>query len=600
MASFLGGWKRDCYCAEVNQKDIGHEITLMGWVQRSRNMGGIIFVWLRDRSGICQVVFNSLNTDAETYKIGEALRGEFVLAVKGIVSKRDAAAVNEKLKTGALELQVTEAKILNESETPPIYTEDGNNENEAVRLKYRYLDLRRPSMQQTLMFRSKVVNEIRLHMIDQGFVEVETPILSRSTPEGARDFLVPSRLHLGNFYALPQSPQIYKQLLMLSGLDRYFQVARCFRDEDSRADRQPEFSQLDLEMTFVEPGDVQNVVEGAFARVFREIKGIELELPLPRMTWKTAMESYGSDKPDVRYEMKISLLNGWAKDCGFSVFEKAIGDGGTVCAIVAKNAANQLSRKELDALGEFVKTYHVKGLAWLSLLEDGSQRSSFSKFLAENKEAELLKEMDAKPGDVIFLIADKKMTALTAMGQLRIKLAKQLKLIDNTQYKLLWITEFPLLEWNEEDKRFVAAHHPFTMPMDEDFDLMESNPGEVRAKSYDLVLNGIEMGSGSIRIHASDLQERMFSLLGFGHDEAWARFGFLLEAFKYGTPPHGGFAFGIDRLIMMLLNLDNLRDVLAFPKAQNASCLMMDTPNSVQENQLKTLALQMQIPEESK
>ena len=591
MAELMGDWKRNKRCAEVSEQDIGKELTLMGWVARVRNMGGILFVWLRDRSGLIQLVFDANHMEERVFHLAESLRSEFVLAVKGTVIKRDPAAFNAQMKTGTIEVQVKDAKLLNEAATPPIYTDDGSHENEAVRLKYRYLDLRRPSMQNMLMLRSRTINAIRQRMIDNGFVEVETPIMTKSTPEGARDFLVPSRLHPGKFYALPQSPQIYKQLLMLAGLDRYFQFAKCFRDEDSRADRQPEFTQLDLEMSFVEPKDVQNAVESAFQAVFQEIKGVELPLPLPRMTWKEAMESYGSDKPDLRFGMKISQHNQWASDCGFSIFENAVQSKGIVCAMKADGAGSALSRKDMDALGEFVKTYHVKGLAWLAINEDGSHRSSFAKFVSEEKLDALLQALDARAGDAVFLIADQRLTALNAMGQLRVKLGKQLNLIDESVDKLLWITEFPLLEWNEDTKRYTAAHHPFTMPMEEDFDLLETHPEQVRAKSYDLVYNGVEMGSGSIRIHAADLQERMFSWLGFSHEDAWERFGFLLEAFKYGTPPHGGFAFGVDRLMMQLVGTDSLRDVIAFPKVQNASCLMMDTPSRVHDDQLVQLHL---------
>ena len=591
MAEFMGDWKRDKRCAEVTEQDIGQELTLMGWVARVRNMGGILFVWLRDRSGMIQLVFDANHMEEQVFQLAESLRSEFVLAVKGKVIKRDSSAFNSQMQTGTIEVQVLDAKLLNEAATPPIYTDDSSKENEAVRLKYRYLDLRRPSMQHMLMLRSKTINAIRQRMIDNGFVEVETPIMTKSTPEGARDFLVPSRLHPGKFYALPQSPQIYKQLLMLAGLDRYFQFAKCFRDEDSRADRQPEFTQLDLEMSFVEPRDVQDAVESAFEAVFKEVKGVDLPLPLPRMTWKEAMESYGSDKPDLRFGMKISQHNQWASDCGFSIFETAVQSGGIVCAMKADGAGGTLSRKDMDALGEYAKTYHVKGLAWLAVNEDGSYRSSFAKFVSEEKLKELLQALEAKPGDAIFLIADQKLTALNAMGQLRVKLGKQLNLIDESVDKLLWITEFPLLEWNEDTQRYTAAHHPFTMPMEEDFDLLETHPEQVRAKSYDLVYNGVEMGSGSIRIHASELQERMFSWLGFSHEDAWERFGFLLEAFKYGTPPHGGFAFGVDRLMMQLAGTDSLRDVIAFPKVQNASCLMMDTPSLVHDEQLSQLHL---------
>ena len=595
MAEFLNGWKRDMMCGEVNETMAGKELTLMGWVQRSRNLGGLIFVWLRDRSGIVQVVFDSTVCNAETFALGEELRGEFVLAVKAKVALRAADAINEKLKTGKIEMMVTEAKILNRAETPPIYTEDVANESEAVRLKYRYLDLRRPSLQNRLMFRSKVTNIIRNHMDSEGFVEIETPIMTKSTPEGARDFLVPSRVHPGTFYALPQSPQIYKQLLMVGGMDRYFQVARCFRDEDGRADRQPEFTQLDLEMSFSEPEDIQGVVERTYQDVFKKLMGIDLQLPLPRITWQYAMETYGSDKPDTRFEMKIMDVGETVKGCGFQVFENALNDGQTICAIKAEGVANQLSRKEIDALGEYVKTYHVKGLAWAMVNEDGTLRSSFAKAMQGDSMDKLLNAMACKPGDGLFVIADKKLVALTAMGQLRLKLAAQLNLIDEKKYNLLWVTEFPLLEWDEENKRFAAMHHPFTSPMDADFEKMESDPGAVRAKAYDLVLNGIEMGSGSIRIHSSDLQERMFDLLGFTREEAWARFGFLLEAFKYGTPPHGGFAFGIDRLVMVLTGAESLRDVIAFPKIQNGACLMMETPSAVHDDQLKQLNIRLDV-----
>lgn len=593
MAEFLNGWRRSMMCGEVNETMVGQSLTLMGWVQRSRNLGGIIFVWMRDRSGIVQVVFDSTVLDEETFKTGEELRGEFVLAVEGKVALRAKDAVNEKLPTGRIEVMVEKAKILNRAETPPIYIEDETKEAESLRLNYRYLDLRRPPMQKRLMFRSRVTNILRNHMEQEGFVEVETPILTKSTPEGARDYLVPSRVRTGTFYALPQSPQIYKQLLMVAGMDRYFQVARCFRDEDGRADRQPEFTQLDLEMSYAEPEDIQGVVERAFYDVFDKAMDIRIQLPLPRMTWKNAMERYGSDKPDTRFQMEIQNVSETVRGCGFTVFESAFERGETICAIKAENVADKLSRKEIDALGEFVKTYHVKGLAWAVVNADGTLRSSFAKAMQPGFMEKLLEQMDAKPGDGVFLIADKHYVALTAMGQLRLKLGSQLDLIDQSKYNLLWVTEFPLLEWSEEDNRFVAMHHPFTSPMDEDFEKMATDPGAVRAKAYDLVMNGLEMGSGSIRIHASDLQERMFDLLGFTREEAWKRFGFLLEAFKYGTPPHGGFAFGIDRLIMVLMHAESLRDVIAFPKIQNGACLMMDTPSQVQDEQLKQLKIEL-------
>lgn len=591
MGELMGSWRRTSRNTEIGEKDIGRELILMGWVARVRDMGGLHFVWLRDRTGIIQLVLDERHLNAADFEKTKALRGEFVIAVKGRVAARDASAINTKMATGTIEVLVQELKILSEAATPPIYTEDGSNENEAVCLKYRYLDLRRPSMQNMLLARSQTVNAIRSHMVSKGFIEVETPILTKSTPEGARDFLVPSRLHHSKFYALPQSPQIYKQLLMLSGLDRYFQFAKCFRDEDSRADRQPEFTQLDLEMSFVEPFDVQEQVEGAFAAVFEQVKGIKLDLPLQRLTWKDAMEQYGSDKPDLRFDMKISLLNQWAASCGFSIFQTAVAGEGVVCGIKAEQAASKFSRKDLDALTEFVKTYHVKGLAWLAINEDGSLRSSFAKFISPEKMDELTAIMGARPGDVLFLIADRKHVALTALGQLRVRLGRQLNLVDEESYKLLWVVDFPLLEWNEDAKRYTAAHHPFTMPKEEDMHLLDEHPEQVRAKAYDLVINGIEMGSGSIRIHMPDMQEKMFNMLGFSHEEAWDRFGFLLEAFRYGTPPHGGFAFGIDRLMMVLLGKDSLRDVIAFPKVQNASCLMMDTPSTVSEDQLRQLKM---------
>ena len=591
MADYLGGWKRSHMCGTLTSANLNEEVTLMGWVQRARNLGKLIFVDLRDREGIVQVVFDEDLCGSQAFALAKSLSREYVLAVRGKVNMRGEGVVNHKMKTGEIEVAVREAKLLNQSETPPIYIEDDAKEAENVRLKYRYLDLRRPVMQRTLKLRSQVLSIVRRHMEKENFFEIETPILTKSTPEGARDYLVPSRVHPGEFYALPQSPQIYKQLLMLAGYDRYFQIARCFRDEDSRADRQPEFTQCDMEMSFIEPEDIQSVVEGIYSDIFREIKGIELQLPLRRMTWRDAMDQYGSDKPDTRFDMKIVNLDSVLANSGFKVFDEAIAEGRTVRGINAKGAGAKLSRKEIDALGEFVKTYHVKGLAWATIGADGGVRSSFAKFVKPEVFEALKEAMGAEPGDALFLISDKKLTALTALGQLRLRLGHELNLIDENTYDLFWITEFPLLEWSDEENRFVAQHHPFTSPMDEDFDLMETDPGAVRAKAYDLVLNGFEMGSGSIRIHASDLQERMFRLLGFTHEQAWNRFGFLLEAFKYGTPPHGGFAFGVDRLIMILAGRDNLRDVIAFPKAQNASCLMMQTPSAVSPEQLELLKI---------
>ncbi|MEG2603940.1 MAG: aspartate--tRNA ligase [Clostridia bacterium] len=577
-------------CGELTAVQEGQSVILKGWVQRSRNLGGIIFVWLRDRTGISQVVFDGNVLAPELFAIAESLHGEYVVEIHGTVRLRAAEAVNPKLKTGEIEVMAEEAKILNTSKTPPIYIEDDTKEQENLRLKYRYLDLRRPSMQSMLMFRHKVIKFLRDYMDEQGFIEVETPILSLSTPEGARDYLVPARVKPGAFYALPQSPQIYKQLLMLAGLDKYYQVARCFRDEDGRADRQPEFTQFDMEMSFIDPEDIQGVVEGAYSHLFAELMQIDVQLPLPRITWRDAMARYGSDKPDTRFGMEICNVNEIVRGCGFKVFEDALENGQTLCAICAKGAG-KMSRKELDALGEFVKTYHVKGLAWAVLGDDGALRSSFAKAMQGDSMQRLLDTLCAKPGDAIFVIADQKYVALTAMGQLRLKLGRQLELIDKSKYDLLWVTEFPLLEWSEEENRFLAMHHPFTNVMEEDVPLMDTNPGEVRAKAYDLVMNGVEMGSGSIRIHQSDVQEKMFKLLGFSKEQAWEKFGFLLGAFQYGTPPHGGFAFGIDRLVMILGGAESLRDVLAFPKIQNGTCLMMETPAPVPKEQLDQLKI---------
>lgn len=584
--------QRTHMCGEVTNEEIGKQVVLKGWVQRARNLGGIIFVWLRDRTGIVQLVFDGNVIDHKLFNVAENLHAEYVLEVKGLVAARAPEAVNVKLKTGMIEVMVSDAFILNASKTPPIYIEDDAKEQEALRLKYRYLDLRRPSMQKMLTFRHRVVKLLRDYFDNEGFIEVETPILSKSTPEGARDYLVPARVKPGAFYALPQSPQIYKQLLMLSGLDKYYQVARCFRDEDGRADRQPEFTQLDLEMSFVSPQDVQDAVEGAYRLLFSQIMQTELPTPLPRLTWKEAMARFGSDKPDTRFAMEIVDISNEMYGCGFQVFENALEVNHTLCAICAKGAGT-LSRKELDALGEYVKTYHVKGLAWAIVNEDGTLRSSFAKAMQGDSMQRLLSAVGAESGDAVFVIADQKYTALTAMGQLRLRLGKQLRLIDERKYNLLWVTEFPLLEWDEEGKRYIAMHHPFTSVMEEDIRLMETAPGEVRAKAYDLVLNGLEMGSGSIRIHQSDLQEKMFTLMGFTKEEAWEQFGFMLGAFQYGTPPHGGFAFGIDRLVMILSGAESLRDVLAFPKIQNGTCLMMDTPSSVQQEQLGQLSIQI-------
>ena len=582
--------RRTTYCGKVSREDAGQTVVLSGWVQRTRDLGGVVFVWLRDREGLVQLVFDEAECGAENFRLGGSLRGEYVVSVKGDVRMRAPEAVNDKMPNGDVEVVVRECELVNRSETPPIYIDDNAKENELVRLKYRYLDLRRPSMQATMRLRGKIQSAIRRYMDTVGFTDVETPILTKSTPEGARDFLVPARLHYGEFYALPQSPQIYKQLLMLAGFDKYYQFARCFRDEDSRADRQPEFTQCDIEMSFVEPVDVQTVVEGAFNAVFEDVRGHSLNLPLPRMTWREAMDRYGSDKPDRRFGMELTDVSDVCEGSGFGVFEGAVAAGGSVRGINAKGLAGTMSRKEIDSLGEFAKTYRAKGLTWVVVGEDGL-RSSFAKFLVEPFASKLLERMGAEKGDALFFVADKHSVVFQALGELRKEIARRHNLIDKTIDDLFWITEFPLLEYDEEDERFVAMHHPFTSAMDEDEPLMATEPGRVRAKAYDLVFNGIEMGSGSIRIHGPALQKRMFRLIGISDEEAQHRFGFLLEAFKYGTPPHGGFAFGIDRLTMMLTGSESLRDVIAFPKAQNANCLMMETPCDVKQEQLDAVSI---------
>lgn len=586
-------WQRTQYCGELTESFAGQQVTLDGWVQRTRNLGGVIFVWLRDRTGLVQVVFSPETCDAETFAVGESLRSEYVVSITGEVALRAEKDVTDKLKTGKIEVIAKKATLLNAAATPPIYIDDNADENELVRLKYRYLDLRKPRMQENLRMRAKVLSTIRRHMDECGFTEVETPILSKSTPEGARDYLVPSRVRPGEFYALPQSPQIYKQLLMLAGFDKYYQVARCFRDEDSRADRQPEFTQLDIEMSFVEPEDIQTVVEGAFAKVFKAVKNIDIQLPLPRMTWRQAMDDYGSDKPDTRFGMKLQDVTEVTRESGFGVFDNAV----SVRGLNAEGVSAHLSRKEIDALGELAKTYHVKGLAWLTIAPDGTVKSSFAKFMKEDRLEALKRTMNAKPGDALFFAADRPNVACTALGQVRLALGRKFDLIDQTKYNLFWVTEFPLLEWDDEENRFVAMHHPFTSAMEEDEQYMESDPGRVRAKAYDLVMNGIEMGSGSIRIHRSDKQAQMFKLIGLSPEVAQQRFGFLLDAFKYGAPPHGGFAFGIDRFVMILAGGESLRDVIAFPKDKSAYCQMMGTPSTVDPRQLEVLKIQPVVEE---
>ncbi len=589
MSELLGEWRRSCYCAEPTRSDAGKEFCLMGWTNVRRDLGALIFVQLRDRSGIMQVVFDSGTLSQEAFARAGAIRSEYVLAVKGKLALRTGNMINPNMKTGELELLVSEFKLLSRSETPPFEVDDDCNASELVRLKYRYLDLRRPMMQQNLLLRHKIAFCTRKYFSENGFLEIETPMLTKSTPEGARDYLVPSRVHPGRFYALPQSPQQFKQLLMVSGFDRYMQIVRCFRDEDLRADRQPDFTQIDIEMSFVEIDDVLAVNEGFLKTLFAEIMGMEIQLPLPRLTWREAMDRFGSDKPDTRFGLELQDVSALVKDCGFSVFDNALAEGGSVRCIVAKGQSAAFSRKEIDALSEFVKTYRAKGLAWINCKPDGVQ-SPIHKFFSEERFAALTAQLGLETGDIAFFVADaKNETVFASLGALRLKLGDKLGLIDKSKFNLLWITEFPLLDWSEEENRFMAMHHPFTSPMDEDMELLESDPGAVRAKAYDIVLNGTEIGGGSIRIHSTELQKRMFRALGFTDEEAKRRFGYLLDAFQYGPPPHGGIAYGLDRVVMLLSGASSIRDVIAFPKVQNASCPLTGAPDAVDDKQLAEL-----------
>ena len=599
MAESMQGLKRTHRCTEVSEANVGQVVTVMGWVQKSRNKGGIIFTDLRDRSGLLQIIFEQGEGDefigAADFEKAEKLRSEFVVAVEGKVVKRGGAA-NENLKTGTIEIRANSLRILSEAATPPFPIEADSKTKEELRLKHRYLDLRRPDIQNNLILRSKVVNGIRNFLADEGFLEIETPILMKSTPEGARDYLVPSRVHPGNFYALPQSPQLFKQLLMCSGYDRYYQVAKCFRDEDLRADRQPEFTQIDMELSFVDVEDVLDVNERLLQKVFKESIGVDVALPLPRITWQDAMDRFGSDKPDMRFGMELVNVSELVKDCGFGVFTGALANGGSVRGLNAKGQA-QMPRKKIDALVEFAKGYGAKGLAYLSVQEDGTYKSSFSKFMTEEELAALVAAMDGEKGDLLFFAADTNKVVWDVLGALRLELAKQMEIIPEDEFNFLWVTEFPLLEWDDEDKRFVAVHHPFTMPMDEDLALLETDPGKVRAKAYDIVLNGTELGGGSVRIHQSDIQEKMFEMLGFTQEQAQSQFGFLLDAFKYGVPPHAGLAYGLDRMIMLMVKAESIRDVMAFPKVKDASCLMSEAPNVVDPKQLEELCISICIPE---
>ena len=598
MAESMKGLKRSHRCGEVSNALIGQTVTVMGWVQKQRNKGGIIFVDLRDRSGILQLIFEESECGAEAFEKAEKLRSEFVVAVVGTVEKR-AGAANENLATGDIEVVAKEIRILSEAETPPFPIEADSKTKEELRLKYRYLDLRRPDIQKNIILRSKIVANIRNFLVKEGFLEIETPILTKSTPEGARDYLVPSRVHPGSFYALPQSPQIFKQLLMCSGYDRYFQIARCFRDEDLRADRQPEFTQVDMELSFVDVEDVISVNERMIQYVCKEAIGLDVQLPIQRMTWTEAMNRFGSDKPDTRFGMELQDVSEVVANCGFGVFTSALANGGSVRGINAKGQA-EMPRKKIDALVDFAKGYGAKGLAYLCVMPDGSYKSSFAKFMTEEELKNLVAAMQGEPGDLLLFAADKNSIVWNVLGGLRLELGRQLGLIDNNKFNFLWDTEFPLLEWSEEDNRYVAMHHPFTMPMDEDLPLLDTDPGKVRAKAYDIVLNGTELGGGSVRIFQTDVQEKMFEVLGFTKEAAYERFGFLLNAFKYGVPPHAGLAYGLDRLVMLLVKADSIREVIAFPKVKDASCLMTNAPDMVDDKQLEELqiALALQAEEE--
>ena len=596
MAESMKGLKRTHRCAELSAANAGESVTVMGWVAKQRNKGGIIFVDLRDRSGILQIIFEEGDVGAEGFAKAEKLRSEYVIAVCGRVERR-AGAVNENLATGEIEIRAQEVRILSEALTPPFPIEEGSKTKEELRLKYRYLDLRRPDLQEKIMLRSRITMAIREFMTKEGFLEIETPMLTKSTPEGARDYLVPSRVHPGSFYALPQSPQLFKQLLMCSGYDRYFQIARCFRDEDLRADRQPEFTQVDMELSFVDVDDVIEVNERLIRYICKEAIGLDVQLPIQRMPWQEAMDRFGSDKPDTRFGMELQDVSETVAGCGFGVFTSALENGGSVRGLNVKGQA-QMPRKKIDALVDFAKGYGAKGLAYLSVQPDGTYKSSFAKFMTQEQLDALVAAMGGEKGDLLLFAADKNSIVYNVLGGLRLELGHQLGLIDESKFNFLWITQFPLFEWSEEENRFVAMHHPFTMPMEEDLDMLETQPGKVRAKAYDIVLNGVELGGGSVRISDNGIQERMFEALGFTKESAYERFGFLLDAFKYGVPPHAGLAYGLDRLVMLLTGADSIREVIAFPKVKDASCLMSEAPNVVDDKQLEELGIAIVAKEE--
>jgi len=592
MAESMKGLKRSHRCAELGEANIGEKVTVMGWVARSRNKGGIVFTDLRDRSGILQIVFEEENVGAEAFEKAGRLRSEFVIAVTGEVKGR-AGGINENLATGKIEVIADSIRILSEAEVLPFPVEENSRTKEDIRLKYRFLDLRRPDLQRNIMLRSRVTTTVRAFLAEEGFLEIETPILCKSTPEGARDYLVPSRIHPGNFYALPQSPQLFKQLLMCSGYDRYFQIAKCFRDEDLRADRQPEFTQIDMELSFVDIDDVIDVNERLLKRMFKDAIGVDVQLPIQRMTWQEAMDRFGSDKPDLRFGMELTDIADAVKNTEFVVFKSALDAGGAVRCINAKGLGG-MPRKKLDALTEFVKGYGMKGLAYISISPEGEEKCSFAKFMKPEELKAIKEKAGAAAGDLVLILADaKKKLVLETLGALRCHIAEEQGLTRKDDYRFVWITEFPLLEWSEEENRFVAMHHPFTMPMEEDIDKIETDPGAVRAKAYDIVLNGVEIGGGSVRIHQDDVQELMFKTIGMSSEEANDKFGFLLTAFKYGVPPHAGLAYGLDRLLMLMCQADTIRDVMAFPKVKDASDLMCEAPNIVDESQLEELGIRL-------